>query len=183
MRIRMSASSKSNRLNNDIQIDHLVSCKRQLGVIFQNTTFVQQGQSTVSSFGGQSFLLSLYPWAAAPLIRTPSVLVSCVWMFACGCACAPVLGGGRQHKRRLALLFKMILFISSVWEKENVKIKKKQKETKKKSPKQNNFYASSQNFVVRSTSHPLLFSSLLKSCRLVSYLMKYYRPAWNENGL
>lgn len=44
MSIRLSASWKSNCLNNNIQIDHLVSCKCQVGVIFQNTTFVQVGQ-------------------------------------------------------------------------------------------------------------------------------------------
>ena len=44
MRIGLPASWKSNRLNNDIQIDHLVSCKCQVRVIFQNNTFVQLGQ-------------------------------------------------------------------------------------------------------------------------------------------
>lgn len=56
MRIRLSASWKSNHLNNNIQIDHLVSCKCRVRVIFQNNTFVQLGQvsrHTVSSCSGQ----------------------------------------------------------------------------------------------------------------------------------
>lgn len=170
MRIRLSASWKSNHLNNDIQIDHLVSCKCWVRVIFQNNTFVQLAQvsrHTVSSCGGQtpSLLLSVGPWTEGPRLSLEHP-VPCVWV----CASGWVWGGEESAQERDPPPLKMTLLISSVWEKEKVvKMKKKQKQFE------------IQPYVFKPPS--ALFVSPPKSCRLVSYLMKYYRPAWNESGL
>lgn len=142
MRIRLPASWKSNRLNNDIQIDHLVSCKCQVRVIFQNNTFVQLGQMhghTVSSCGGQrppSFCWSLSR-RAPPLIRTSSALCMCVHV--CEWVQVRECGEGKSQEGDLSLLrLKMILLISSVWEKEKVvQIKRKKK---RESQTENSFF-------------------------------------------
>lgn len=162
MRIRLPASWKSNRLNNDIQIDHLVSCKCQVRVIFQNNTFVQLGQMrghTVSSCGGQrppSFCWSLSRRAPL-LIRTSSALCMCVHV--CECVQVREWGEGRSQEGELSLLhLKMILLVSSVWEKENVvQIKKKKK---KRVPNRKQFLPPLLEFGLRSLNHSLLFLSL-----------------------
>lgn len=126
MRIRLSASWKSNCLPNDIQMDHLVSCKCQVGVIFQNTTFVQLGQMqghTVASLDEQhppSYFLLVFEQqrlsSGYPLLC--ECVCECEYVYVHAYVCVHEVGSWREPAllRELSLL-KMMLLIPSVHKK------------------------------------------------------------------
>lgn len=145
----------------------MVSCKCQVLVIFQNTTFAQLGQvqeHSVASFGGKHPSLTFCwhfqnaPPSGQPLLceceRVYEYVCVCIWV----CACV-WRGEWEGVSTREHSLLKMMWLISSVHKKENF-VDLRKKKTKNKLRAKHNFYPPSQNLVFRSISQAVPFSSL-----------------------